>query len=251
MTTKRRPTWFYPAIAFGATLCLGLAAIAAFAVLYFTMLAPTTPPAPVAAVAGPPTAIPTIALPPTFTPTATLLPTETPAATPTGLPTATPALVPLGQINLEPLLIQPGDLPSGYTGAQIRKMLPPMYDGIPATQNQIHQDFAINGQTKGGVAIMLYDTVADSNVAYSFLLDGMNSDLIHSQPVAGVGTRADVVVISLLTGAPIDMGGDLIFVRCTAVVSIRMTVLSRGMESDQLAAYAQRLDQRLAQAVCR
>lgn len=32
-TAKRRPTWFLPAIAFGVTLCLGLAAIAAFAVI--------------------------------------------------------------------------------------------------------------------------------------------------------------------------------------------------------------------------
>lgn len=251
MTTKRRPTWFYPAIAFGATLCLGLAAIAAFAVLYFTMLAPTTPPAPVAAVAGPPTAIPTIALPPTFTPTATLLPTETPAATPTGLPTATP--IPLGQINLEPLLIQPGDLPSGYVGGQIRRTLPAMFDGVPPSQNKIYQELTVDGHTKGGVSVMLYETLAEQSNAYAFLLDGMDGDTIHAKPVEGVGNMAHVIALApgVVAGVAIDPLGDILFSRCGAVVLIRMTFLKAGLEVDQLSAYAQRLDQRLAAVVCK
>ena len=53
-----------------------------------------------------------------------------PTSTFTLEPTAPPTQVPLSELDLSSILIQPGDLSAGITGAQVRDMLPAMFDYI-------------------------------------------------------------------------------------------------------------------------
>jgi hypothetical protein len=59
---------------------------------------------------------------PAIAPTSTPTPTNTPI--PSKTPTPTPTLIPIGDLDLSNLLVQTGDLPAGYTGAQIGNTLP-------------------------------------------------------------------------------------------------------------------------------
>lgn len=169
------------------------------------------------------------------------VPTPSPLP-PTPLPTPTP--ISLTDIDLEPLLIQDGDLPAGLSGAQVRSTPPNMFRDITGAANQIHQQFARDGNSAGGVAVFLFEETADRDQAYAVILDGFG-DTIEAVDVGEQGSATPPTTSMINQGLN---SYDLLFSRCAAVAHIRMS--GEFMDINMITAYAERLDQRLTEAVC-
>lgn len=241
MTAKNRKKsspyrYFFAAL--GVTFALGLLAIIAFLLLW------SLQPVPAPALSA--SSTPATALKATSTLFGLITPTDLPTATPANTPTNTNTPKPLSASDLEPFLILPGDLPAGYYGAQVRPVLPSMFRELPPAASVIYQEIAtIQGQ-KGGVAVALYDSPSTLDEAYRIILDSMSDQV---QPLPSVGERAHyLAVYFVVTG---DMITEALFMRCGAVVHIRITGLSQHSGADQIVTYAGRLDARLAQILCK
>jgi len=170
-------------------------------------------------------------------------PTFTQEPTNTQEPTSTPTRIPLSDIELEEILIKEGDLPAGYSGAQIRDTAPEMFNDLPRSQNTIYQQLAKGGDQKGGVTIFLYDSQDDLDSAFFKIKTGFSEE----KQLEEVGEEGLITYFSQeILGIKIQFG-DLLFVRCNAVVHIRMTDLS---SENSLITYAKRLDKRLSELVC-
>jgi len=89
-------------------------------------------------------------------------PTATPIPTNTPIPTSTPIL--LSDIDLSAIAIVAGDLPAGYSPAQIRSDPPKMFSGVKNYENIINQQFENKGDTAaaGGVTIFLFNELSDN-----------------------------------------------------------------------------------------
>jgi hypothetical protein len=160
--------------------------------------------------------------------------TTPPTSTFTPEPTAPPTQVPLSELDLSSILIQPGDLSAGITGAQVRDMLPAMFDYIATpTVNQIYQEFEQDSTQKGGVAVMVYDNAADAKETFDMILMGMGGKA-KTDEVQDLGDQARIG------------GYDLLFQRCKTVIHFRMFA-----NADARITYAQRLDERLTPFACR
>ena len=185
--------------------------------------------------------------------TSTPLPTPMPTSTPTPIPTPTPTPIPLSEINLEPIVFLSGDLPAGFSGAQIRDTPPTMFDGIVGFENSIYQQFERNDKGAGGVTILLYDLIDQREVAYSIIVGGFGKsgdDAGVKTTVAelpGVGEKAMYVTIEASVSGISLNNVDLVFTRCHSVVHIRMTDTANV---DYISAYAKRLDKRLTELIC-
>lgn len=155
---------------------------------------------------------------------------------PTAIPSST--AVPLSQINLEPLLVQSGDLPAGLSGSQVRDEAPEMFRDMPKYENVIYQRFENKGQVVGGITVFLYASGNDINSAYSSIEKGIGSG---TEPLSDIGEKGIVAELSLLD----NTSTDILFVRCQAVVHIRMP----GDKTDSTP-YARRLDKRITPVVC-
>lgn len=153
--------------------------------------------------------------------------------------------VPLSEIQLEPLLVQPGDLPAGFSGAQVKSVAPEMFKNFPSPQRAIDQRFEHEGETGGGVVVLLYEQQADRDRAYAMLVDGISDD---AQPVADLGEQSIAHGMELEAAGMNIKSTDLGFVRCQAIVHVRLTDTSNVAEA---AEYAKRLDKRLSPLVCR
>lgn len=173
-------------------------------------------------------------------PTTTLVPI--PTDTPTPIP---PTPIPLADLDLSSILVQSGDLPSGYSGAQIRNTPPAMFKDIPEPMNQVYQQFEHNNDSAGGVGIFIYDNQLDADNAYNIILDGMGDS---TESISNIGVRARMMTMdySMMPGGIKAM--DLVSFRCNTVVSIRIT---DSDNPDYIISYAQRLDERLTPLVCR
>ena len=179
-------------------------------------------------------------------------PTQTP--TPTATPSPTPTPIPLSEIDLEPILILPGDLPAGFDAAQTRQVIPEMFSALPKAQNQIYRQFEHDRDGAGGVTVLLYESSDDVNEAYSMIVDGFAEPqsiegLTVLRPlVPDLGEEAEANTVE---GELLDIvldSTDLAFIRCSAVVHIRMMDTAELVE---VASYARRLDARLSDLVCR
>jgi hypothetical protein len=141
------------------------------------------------------------------------------------------------------LLIQPGDLPAGYDGAQVRDIAPEMFREIPKAANTIYQQFEKNDHVAGGVTVFLFDSQSDIEKALQIILDGMGS----TQDFSGIGEKAKLLSLSTAAqGVKIQIA-ELVFIRCNAVVHIRM---ANGVTESDITSYAKRLDNRLKTLVC-
>jgi hypothetical protein len=181
------------------------------------------------------------------------LPTPTPTSTPTPLPVPTPTPVLLSEINLEPIIILSGDLPIGYSGAQISDTPPEMYDGIEGCENYIRQQIGRNGKSAGNVSIFLCDLINQRDVIYSLIVDGFGESSDESgikgtvAELPGIGEKAMYATIEgSVAGISVDVV-DFVFVRCHSVVQILMTDTANV---DYISAYAKRLDKRLTELIC-
>jgi hypothetical protein len=179
---------------------------------------------------------------PTLTPSPLATPTLAPSATATATPTATPTLVPLADINLESILIRDGDLPAGYSGAQISHSAPGMFRNLAPAAQVVVQLFGKNGSNAGGVTIFLYDLPRQVQTAYGLIVDGFGQGSVSFD---GLGETAQVIELDLTGFYKLT---DLAFTRCHAVVEVRMT---NGADSVSVGNYAKRLDGRLKPLVCR
>lgn len=163
--------------------------------------------------------------------TATLPPTVPP------VPTSPPTTIPLAAIDLEPLLIQPGDLPAGITGAQVKDVAPPAFKAYPPATKAIDQRLQRDGETIGGIVVLLYEE--QSALEQAKILATTTSEV--SRPLDSVGE-----------GGKAFLGSDLLplrgvtFVRCRAIADVSMGRVA----IEEVIAYAKRLDRRLAGVVC-
>lgn len=146
----------------------------------------------------------------------------------------------LKTVNLEPVLIQEGDLPAGFTGAQVKDTLPPMFEHAAPPTKALYQGFQRAGNGAGGVSVLLYESDTDRDATYADSVKGMGDG---TQPQTDVGERATI----LSSDSYSTLLADLVFVRCHAVVFVRF--IGTKQPSDA-AAYAKRLDQRLQPLVC-
>lgn len=181
--------------------------------------------------------------------------TFSPLSTPTTHPTPTP--IPLSEIDLEPILIRPGDLPAGYSGAQIQDSPSPpgMFKDIKGYQKSISQQLEKNGKAAGLVTIFLFDSISQRNTAYYRIVDGFGESQDDSGIKMTVAALSDVgerAVYALIDASSLDAElsvGDLAFVRCNAFVHIRFARFDNANVSS-LSAYAKRLDKRLIELIC-
>lgn len=183
-----------------------------------------------------------------------LLITSCNPATPTALPTLTPSPVPLSELSLEPILIISGDLPAGYSGAQIRNTPPEMFNNITNFNNAIYQQFEKDGESAGGVAIFLFESINNGDIAFQKIVDGFGkSDESANikttvENISNVGERATAVTVETsLSGLSMKFT-DFVFVRCHAIAHIRM---KDTVNIEYLTGYGIRLDKRLSELICR
>jgi hypothetical protein len=156
---------------------------------------------------------------------------------------ATP--VPLSKIQLDTIIVQEGDLPAGFSGAEIRDTVPSIFSGLPATQKAAYQQLKHNGNLAGGITIFLYDSQEDIDSTYDLLAGDMGE---NATPSSEVGEKATTLSTSVEVQAVTTEMVEVTFARCSAVVHIRM------METHDVNAvitYAKALDTRLEALVCR
>lgn len=159
---------------------------------------------------------------------------QAPTIAPTALP---PTPIALKDIDLEPLLIQNGDLPAGFSGAQIKDEAPAMFDKAPKPVKAIDQRLASKDDNAGGIVALLYETPEDTVKAYDMVVDGMGDKV---KALEGVGEKASVMA-DTLAAANLSFSEGA-FYRCGAVVHIRFVGIE---DADAVEAYAKRLDKRL------
>jgi hypothetical protein len=157
--------------------------------------------------------------------------------------TAVSTVVPLTALDLESLLIQPGDLPAGVIGSQVKDKAPPVFKDAPLPVKAIDQRFGLaDGVTIGGVTVLLYDSPADLEKAYAVVIGGMGSS---AYPSTEVGDKARIGGLTART----QRIAEVSFVRCHALVSVSLS--ETPQPDDDTLTYAQRLDKRLMPLVCR
>jgi hypothetical protein len=151
------------------------------------------------------------------------------------------------EVDLESELIRPGDLPPGYSGAQVKPKAPAMFDDFPPPDYAVYQQLQKGGEQVGGVTVLQFRNPEERKTAFQQLVKCMGRDII---PVTSLGElcfyywfRTDFSQLG------IDLhnmsGGDVCFVRGSFLVHIRMTRCS--LPEDYLT-YAKRLDKRLIAA---
>ncbi len=194
------------------------------------------PPTPIPTTPIPPTPIPTTPIPPTpITPT----PIPPTLISPTSIP---PTVAPLSELDIESILFIPGDLPDNYEAFGFFKEIPRLHD-ITDSQYPAPDVFTaleINDSKKpkkSYVVVMLYNDLVQlmhANNALDFST-GYGSDSFKD--LSDVGETAEIFIKH-------SQGYEaVIFIRCNALVYMLTT--------GDTAIYAQRLDKRLTELVCR
>ena len=145
--------------------------------------------------------------------------------------------------KLESLLARSGDLPAGYSGTQIRHSAPGMSRGVPAADKTTFQPFARHGRAAGGVSVFLYRDKSKIMKAYSAILSG----IADAKPVANIGEKAALHVLTLSTGGVAFTGVEMAFIRCKSVVHLRFAGTT---DVAAVRSYARRIDRRLSEIVC-
>ena len=164
-----------------------------------------------------------------------------------------PTPIPLSEIDLESIIIVPGDLPAGFSGAQVRDTPPEMFDDIRNSENMIYQQFEKGGEAAGGVTIFLFNLISERDIAYQRIIDGFGKSGENSEvkttveDAPNIGEKAMYMTIEASVLGIVINNEDLAFARCHAVIHIRM---GKTANVDYLTAYANRLDKRLTQLVC-
>jgi hypothetical protein len=171
-------------------------------------------------------------------------------------PTPTPTLAPFSALQLDALIIQPYDLPSGVTGAQINHHETCDPSTSICADSYISQDLEFDNEQHGKIQIWVYESSENRSKRYdvevaAFITEcaraeGQCVDGYAPQPVSDLGMSARMIIVKNY------MGKDsyfLVFARCHAVAKVEMiTVIS---DPNNIIVYAQHLDERLTPIVCR
>lgn len=168
---------------------------------------------------------PATPVPPTEIPTATIEPSPTPIV--------------LADIDLKALAIQEGDLPAGFSIAQVTKRPPDWYgwNKGPEVESSIYITLTNESERSGEIVIVLSDDEDVRLLAYQAFQRSLGKDRKDSDKV---GEIAQTMTTYLFT--PIYI---IAFQRCAAVVYVDMWTF----ESETMI-YAQNLDARLTEALC-
>jgi hypothetical protein len=183
-------------------------------------------------------------------PTETSVPqTETPNPTETPYPTETPVPptetpIPLSAIDLEPIILQSGDLPEqllpDFVYRDFNERGIQSVD-IPDPDNFIVQRFhnQERNNTGGGAYLYIYNDIELANRSYRRMLPHISSplDMLVTHPE--VGEQSQMVQYSPTY--------SLIFTRCNAFIHILMV----GVREFDIVSYAQNLDARLQDTICK
>lgn len=172
-------------------------------------------------------------------------PTPTYAPTPTNTPIPTPTLMPLSELNLEDILIEPGDLPVGFSGAQILDSIygryEPQWKLKPVKVTT--QTFEVKGEDGGFVTVFLFDNDQDIENAFTVI----SNEVSYPTKVTDIGSKGVFgTFVSAFSSIPSQTG--VAFIECNAVVYI---IFQNMSDTDAARAYAQRLDKRPIERVCR
>lgn len=173
--------------------------------------------------------------------------------TPTLPPTAT--IEPFSALNLDDLIVQNYDLPSGVSGAQIgyneerAKSIP------VAADYYIEQELAYKDNKRGEVQIWIYEDTVNTMLRYNERLDLFDQECAKAEHqcypedpkvIPDLGESAMMIDVYNYIGPD---NFTITFLRCNAVVEINIWAVTT--DPNDVITYAQRLDKRLSEVVCR
>jgi hypothetical protein len=145
----------------------------------------------------------------------------------------------LSGIDLGSLLIQSSDLPNSLTEGPV-EVIEPRPEVLCYDQAMEQEIRTRSGELAATVRVYLFRSKADRDKAYNLFSLAESQEGVVPYSVSSIGDR--------ISARYIDEGGfEVVFIRCQAVVLI--TVKDLAFE-DEIVYYAQRLDYRLASAVC-
>jgi hypothetical protein len=159
-----------------------------------------------------------------------------------------------GETDLEALLFQTGDLPAEIAATRADNPVPLNFENQPPAATVAGLRFARDGRGAGSVSALLYNTSAEIDGAFERLTKSVSGDAASSgspaQPESGLGDKAMRARLSLRSSTyGTGQVAVVVFARCRALVDVRMNEWT-GLTIEMALAYAKRLDQRLAVAVC-
>lgn len=158
-------------------------------------------------------------------------------------PTPEPTPVPLTAIDLSDVLVMSGDLPAGYSPAQIRDEPSLRYREVPQADKAISMQLEQSGEMGGWVTVFLYEDADAVLPAYEALLGTM--EIEGAKSIEGIGEQAFGYEMNFQN---MLIATELAFTRCAVVAHIQFDWLK---DLAAATAYAKRLDGRLAELVCR
>jgi hypothetical protein len=144
--------------------------------------------------------------------------------------------------ELDAILVQEGDLSPGVNAGDVVAMDPSIFGDLdlPKSEKARFQYFERDGKFRGGVAVFLYGSKKDSREAYDLLRYAMGEGALRP---SDLGEVSALLVVS--------EGGstyvEVVFMRCNAVVDIRLTGVDRP---EALETHAKNLDARLQTLLC-
>ncbi len=159
----------------------------------------------------------------------------------------------LSDVDLASIVLQPGDLPSSYSAGKVEHSEPGAFKKLPKTKYVVNQLIEKKKEIVGCTTIFVYTEDWETDHAYWAMSEGLgeagrpSSDM---QYIVGTGERAVLAIskmafsVNSVTMRRLDFH-ELIFVRCHAVIDIRLD------DPNMILSYAQKLDQRILDSLCR
>lgn len=144
--------------------------------------------------------------------------------------------------ELDAILVQEGDLYPGVTAGNIVEMDTSIFGDLdlPQSEKARFQYFESDGKFRGGVAVFLYGSNRDGREAYDLLRYAMGENALRP---SDLGEQAALHVVSEESLTYVEV----VFIRCNAVVDIRLTGVDRP---EALETHAKNLDARLQTLLC-
>jgi hypothetical protein len=152
----------------------------------------------------------------------------------------------LADIDLAQIAFQSGDLPSEYSGTKAKASDPGAFKKLPKPGKIVNQPIKKKKKLVGGTTILLYKTDEEIGLAYSGILKGLGESGI--QEIKSIGEKATLATLEMAFAvngieAHHFKAYELVFVRCCAVVDIRLD------DRNLILSYAEKLDQRIRNSV--
>jgi hypothetical protein len=162
----------------------------------------------------------------------------------------------LAQVNLEDSLIpflEGFEEASGATSQSVWDPLPPIYDDFPAPANAFDRRFISDGQTVGGISVLLYSGTGNLLLSFQNIVAGYGTEINQEDYQYNITNLnlAEESVAALLERTVeegrILRNTSLVFRRCHAIVELNFAHIT----DLQLAAeFALAIDEILTPSVC-